>query len=405
MKKYRNHLQLGVLFASHLAILFTGMGLFPILPVYAQRFGASPSAVGAYLAFTYASITVGTMVPGWLAGRVARKPLFLAAGLAGLPALVGMGRVTALWQLFLLTGLVWFTAGVGITLVQIFTGLISPAENRSRSFGLQSLASPLAALLGGATVGWMVDAHGFRSMFVVLGLVWLMWPLLSSLLLQDQPPAIPSGAARAALSSGQPKLAKTSASYPLVMVGILLAALAISAGRLGLSLTMNAQHYKTAEISSTTVVAGLMVLPLLMVMRTSVRRLGSRFFLFAGYMASIAGIGMVIFASRLQLFWVAAVLLLAAQSINRSMSYAFAAEILSPAEMSKKLPWAGTANWAASIAGFASIGPGMLLLGNHLFFSVIALLPLFAMVLIGYAAPREKHYSSPNAMSHPSRFN
>jgi MFS transporter, DHA1 family, tetracycline resistance protein len=394
MKKFSTDLQLGVLFTSHLAILFTGMGLFPILPVYAQRFGASPSAVGAYLAFTYASITLGTMLPGWLAGRVARKPLFLVAGLAGLPALVGMGYVTALWQLFLLTGEVWFTAGVGITLVQTLTGLMSQAENRSRSFGLQSLASPLAALLGGATVGWMVDAHGFRNTFVVLALVWFLWPLLSGVLLRDPSYTVSSGKARVALSPGQPESAKTRASYPLVMVGVLLAALAISAGRLGLSMTMNAQHYKTAEISSTTVVSGLMVLPLLMVMRISVKRLGSRFFLFAGFAAAVVGIGIVIFASRLQHFWVAAVLLLAAQSINRSMSYAFAAEILSPAEMSKKLPWAGTSNWAASIAGFASIGPGMLLLGNHLFFTVIALLPLLAMALIGYAAPRETHYSS-----------
>jgi hypothetical protein len=282
---------------------------------------------------------------------------------------------------------------------------MSHAENRSKSFGLQSLASPLAALLGGATVGWMVDAHGFRSTFVVLALVWLMWPLLSGFLLRDQSPAVSSGQGGAALSPGQPEPAKTRVSYPLVMVGVLLAALAISAGRLGLSMTMDAQHYKPAEISSTTVVAGLMVLPLLIVMRSSVRQLGSRFFLFAGFMASIAGIGIVIFASRLQHFWVAAVLLLAAQSINRSMSYAFAAEILSPAEMSKKLPWAGTANWAASIAGFASIGPGMLLLGNQLFFSVIALLPLLAMALISYAAPRETHHSSPNAMSHTSRSN
>src|SRR5574337_1132342 len=54
--------QLLYLFASSFIILFVGMGLFPVLPVYATEFGASRPVIGIYYALMFAANAVGAML-------------------------------------------------------------------------------------------------------------------------------------------------------------------------------------------------------------------------------------------------------------------------------------------------------------------------------------------------------
>ena len=80
--------QLIYLFLCNFSILFTGFGLFPLLPLYAAEFGANAALIGFYLAVTYIAISIGSILAGQLSERLSRKTLFLAAGLVGMPALV-----------------------------------------------------------------------------------------------------------------------------------------------------------------------------------------------------------------------------------------------------------------------------------------------------------------------------
>jgi MFS family permease len=87
--------QLFFLFFCNFVTWFVGMGLLPVLPLYASQFGASPTMVGFYLAFTYLSITVGTILAGRLAGKVGAKSVFIGGGIIGIPTL-GMLWIT--WE-------------------------------------------------------------------------------------------------------------------------------------------------------------------------------------------------------------------------------------------------------------------------------------------------------------------
>src|SRR5512143_3528695 len=115
--------QLIYLFVSSFTFLFVGMGLFPVLPVYATEFGASRAVIGLYYALVFASNAVGAMLTHRLARYLSRRGLFITIGLLGIPALIWLGRATALWQVIVLTAAVWFCGGVGLALVNIFTGL------------------------------------------------------------------------------------------------------------------------------------------------------------------------------------------------------------------------------------------------------------------------------------------
>src|SRR6266498_3878382 len=113
-----------MLFICHAVPLFIGMGLFPLLPLYAARFGAIRTDIGVFYAVVYIASTAGVFGTGWLAARVSRRALFFAGATLGIPALVLMGHATALWQVVLLTACVWLCGGITLTLLSVFTGVL-----------------------------------------------------------------------------------------------------------------------------------------------------------------------------------------------------------------------------------------------------------------------------------------
>ncbi len=83
--------QLAYLFLSNLSILFVGMGLSPLLPLYAARFGATPAVIGVYMGVTYVAIALGAVLASWLSGRLPRRAALVAAGALGVPAVALLG--------------------------------------------------------------------------------------------------------------------------------------------------------------------------------------------------------------------------------------------------------------------------------------------------------------------------
>jgi AAHS family 4-hydroxybenzoate transporter-like MFS transporter len=161
MRSLIGNKQLFFLFASNLVVLFVGMGLFPLLPLYATQFGATRTVIGIYYAVMYAASVLGTMATGWLARRVPPRDLFIAAGALGVAALALLGQATALWQVVLFTAVIWFGGAITIPLVGVFTGLVADGDNRGKSFTMMYLAFPLGAVFGGTTVGQLVGWQGY----------------------------------------------------------------------------------------------------------------------------------------------------------------------------------------------------------------------------------------------------
>ena len=111
MKALLQNKQLLYLFLCNFAIVFIGFGLFPVLPLYAAEFGASPSFIGIYLAITYIAISIGSILAGQLSERVSYKTLFTVAGLLGTVSLLLLGAANALWQVTILTASSGLRAG------------------------------------------------------------------------------------------------------------------------------------------------------------------------------------------------------------------------------------------------------------------------------------------------------
>ena len=119
--------QIAMLFLCSFVPWSFGYGAVPLLPVYATRLGAGPAVAGYYLAAAYVAIALGSATSSWIARRFrsCRTPLILA-GLTGIPVSWGMGHVSSLWALTVLTGLMWYFGGLGLSRYMTAT---APLEN------------------------------------------------------------------------------------------------------------------------------------------------------------------------------------------------------------------------------------------------------------------------------------
>ena len=340
------------LFASSLIVLFVGMGLFPLLPLYAAEFGASKTLVGVYFAAMYVSNAAGSMFPAWFAGRLGRKSLFLAGSGLGIPALLLLSRATAFWQVVVLTSILWFSGGLILALVGVFTGLYAEGKSRGKSFSLMSLPMPLGALIGGAVIGKLVIWQGYAFMFAVLGVIWSALPLIGLLVLQDRPA---KAVELASVSDGKARPQFGSTFY--LLLGLtLLSTVAISAGRLGTSLSMQSLSFSASAIASTAMVSGLFTLPLTFLIGALSDRLGRERFLTTSYLLAAMGALILVLATQLWQFWLAATLLLVALTASGAMASALITDVSRPEALTRGLSWLKGMTSMAGIISFASTG-------------------------------------------------
>jgi DHA1 family tetracycline resistance protein-like MFS transporter len=147
-----------------------GFGIvFPILPIYAKRFGVSPAtATGLVAAFAGASF-VFSPIWGRISDRVGRKPILilslagtavgsLLTGLAGGIALLYVGRI--------IDGI----SGASVSVAQAAVSDVAPPEQRARLFGLLGAAFGVGFVAGPA-LGALASLGGPRLPFFVAAAV------------------------------------------------------------------------------------------------------------------------------------------------------------------------------------------------------------------------------------------
>lgn len=123
--------------------------ILPLLPFYAQQYGASPFIVGV-LATTFA---ICQFISGPFLGRVSdrygRKPILMLSQAGTFIGFVLLGLANSLPLIFLSRIIDGITAG-NLTIAQAAIADVTPPENRARAFGVIGIAFGLGFLLGPA---------------------------------------------------------------------------------------------------------------------------------------------------------------------------------------------------------------------------------------------------------------
>ena len=176
-----------------------GFGLIlPLLPFYADQYGATPLVVGLLTAIYAAAQLVGAPILGRLSDRFGRRPIllisifgtflgFLLFGIAdsigGVIAswLDGNANIVILAILFISRALDGFTGG-NISVAQAYITDVTDEENRARGLGLVGAAFGLGFIVGPAMGGFLSEyglstpafaAAGLAGINLLMVLIWL----------------------------------------------------------------------------------------------------------------------------------------------------------------------------------------------------------------------------------------
>jgi DHA1 family tetracycline resistance protein-like MFS transporter len=130
-----------------------GFGLIiPLLPFYAERFGASPQLVTLLLAIFSLMSMLAAPLWGRLSDRIGRRPVLMASMAAAALAYLWLGFASELWMLFAARAFAGICAG-NVAAAQAYIADVTPPEKRARGMGMIGAAFGLGFIIGPALGG------------------------------------------------------------------------------------------------------------------------------------------------------------------------------------------------------------------------------------------------------------
>lgn len=133
--------------------------ILPLLPYYAETFGASPFITGLLVAVYAAAQLIGAPLLGRLSDRLGRRPVLLVSIAGNLLGFVILAMANSLWILFLARILAGLTGG-NISVAQAYISDVTDQSNRAKGLGLIGAAFGLGFIIGPA-LGGILSKWGF----------------------------------------------------------------------------------------------------------------------------------------------------------------------------------------------------------------------------------------------------
>ena len=149
------------------------------LPAIKRELGSSDTVLGLVsgLAFILFYSLLGVPI-AWAADRANRRNI-IAAGLAFWSVMTACtGLIGGIWQLAVVRLLMGAGEACGTAPSNSIIADRFPADRRPLALALFGTASPLAFILFFPLAGWIAQTHGWRAMFIAMGLPGLLLALL-----------------------------------------------------------------------------------------------------------------------------------------------------------------------------------------------------------------------------------
>src|SRR3989338_3252033 len=173
-----------------------GFGIvIPVLPLYAERFGASPLVIGMLLGVYSLMQLICAPLLGRLSDRVGRRPVLLLSILGTSAGFLLMGCAKTLGLLFVARIIDGVTGG-NISTAQAYIADVTPPEHRSRRMGLIGAAFGLGFIFGPA-IGGLLSHVSLAAPFFFAAALAAANAVAVYLWLPESLPASQRGKARA----------------------------------------------------------------------------------------------------------------------------------------------------------------------------------------------------------------
>ena len=143
--------------------------IIPLLPFYAEKYGASPLAVGMLVSVFAFCQLIGGPILGKLSDSMGRKPLLIVSQLGTLIGFVILALAPNLLWIFISRVIDGLTAG-NISLVQAHISDTTAPEERAKSFAMLGIAFGFGFFIGPAISGFLSQYSYQYPIFVAAGL-------------------------------------------------------------------------------------------------------------------------------------------------------------------------------------------------------------------------------------------
>ncbi len=178
------------LLAIFLIVVVDILGLtimLPLLPFYAEHFGASPTVVGL-LVSTYALCQlVAGPVLGQLSDHLGRKPVLTASQIGTFAGFLVLAYAPNLFFVFLARIIDGLTAG-NLSIAQAYIADVTAPKDRARAFAVIGIAFGIGFLIGPGASGYLTSHFGYQVPILCAATLSLLSILGTTFLL----PAVPA---------------------------------------------------------------------------------------------------------------------------------------------------------------------------------------------------------------------
>ena len=179
--------QLGIIFLT-IFIDLVGFGIvIPVLPRYAEHFGASPWKIGWLVGIFSLAQFICSPLWGQLSDRIGRKPVLIISTIGTALGFFMMGWANTLFILFV-ARLIDGISGGNIGTAQAYIADISAPEERSKRMGLIGAAFGLGFIFGPAIGGWTATHYGWGAPMLVAGVMAVVNAILVMAILPESLP-------------------------------------------------------------------------------------------------------------------------------------------------------------------------------------------------------------------------
>lgn len=291
--------------------------ILPLLPFYAEKLGASPTAVGLLVsAYAFCQLLSGPFLGRW-SDRTGRKPLLILSQLGTFASRLLLAFSGTLWLVYLARIIDGLTAG-NLVLAQAYISDVTEPENRTRSFAVIGISFGIGFLLGPAISG-ALSGFGLAVPILLSAGLSAVSILATIFLLPDTKPVVEKDAAgpagrRLSLLAwreyGQ-YFQRPGLSRLLLQYFCFVMAFAAFTGGLALflerRLTWNGRPFHAREVGFVFAYAGFLGIFVQSFLGRLARRFGEPWLVAAGFASMTVGYGLLAGVHMLPLLLVAGV--------------------------------------------------------------------------------------------------
>ena len=165
--------------------------MLPLLPFYAEKFGASPSVVGLLVSVYALCQLIAGPILGQISDRIGRKPVLTFSQMGTFVGFLVLAYAPSLAFVFVGRIIDGLTAG-NLSIAQAYIADVTAPKNRAKAFAVIGIAFGIGFLIGPGASGYLTSHYSFRVPILCAAGLSLLSILGTTFLLPAVPP-LPEG--------------------------------------------------------------------------------------------------------------------------------------------------------------------------------------------------------------------